>query len=72
MNAPTMLLLVPNGYPVWIDVAQASIAGVGTAMRVVLPVHGHNLPLIHRHETKLVVDSKGIWKCVRVDNGSHC
>lgn len=50
---------MPNGYPVWIDVAQASIGGAGTAMRFVLPLHAHNLPLMHRLETKLVVALKG-------------
>ncbi|CAI8993150.1 Cupin domain-containing protein [Pseudomonas sp. IT-P100] len=53
------LLLIPNGFPVWIDVAQASIGGVGTAMRFVLPLQAHNLPLMHRQETKLVVALKG-------------
>jgi mannose-6-phosphate isomerase-like protein (cupin superfamily) len=53
------LVLIPNGFPVWIDVAQASIEGAGTAMRFVLPVHAHNLPLMHRQETKLVVALKG-------------
>ncbi|RON20876.1 hypothetical protein BK660_17705 [Pseudomonas brassicacearum] len=54
-----MLLLVPNGYPVWIDVPQATTGGAGTAMRFVLPVNAHNLPLMHRHETKLVVALSG-------------
>jgi len=53
------LLLIPDGYPVWIDVAEASIGGAGTAMRFVLPMHAHNLPLMHRQETKLVVALKG-------------
>jgi hypothetical protein len=53
------LMLIPNGYPVWIDVAEASIGGAGTAMRFVLPLHAHNLPLMHRKETKLVVALKG-------------
>jgi mannose-6-phosphate isomerase-like protein (cupin superfamily) len=56
---PQALLLVPDGYPVWIDVAQASIDGAGTAMRFVLPLHAHNLPLMHRQESKLVVALKG-------------
>lgn len=56
---PEALLLIPNGYPVWIDVAQASIEGAGTAMRFVLPLHAHNLPLMHRQETKLVVALRG-------------
>jgi mannose-6-phosphate isomerase-like protein (cupin superfamily) len=53
------LLLIPNGYPVWIDVAQATIDGTGTAMRFVLPLHAHNLPLMHRQESKLVVALDG-------------
>jgi hypothetical protein len=52
-------LLIPNGYPVWIDVAQVCIGGEGTAMRFVLPLDGHNLPLLHRQETKLVVALEG-------------
>ena len=53
------ILLIPDGYPVWIDVAQASIGGAGTAMRFVLPLNAHNLPLMHRQETKLVGALKG-------------
>lgn len=53
------LLLIPNGYPLWIDVAEASIGGAATAMRFVLPVHAHNLPLMHRRETKLIVALEG-------------
>ncbi|MDR9750236.1 cupin domain-containing protein [Pseudomonas sp. SZMC_28357] len=53
------LLLVPNGYPLWIDVPQASIDGAGTAMRFELPLNGHNLPLLHRRERKLVVALQG-------------
>jgi hypothetical protein len=49
-----LLYLLPDGYPVTIDVAQASIAGVGTAMHFVLPIKGHNLPLTHQRESKLV------------------
>jgi mannose-6-phosphate isomerase-like protein (cupin superfamily) len=56
---PDKLLLVADGYPLWIDVAQASIAGEGTAMRFVLPPKGHNLPLRHRREAKLVVALEG-------------
>jgi mannose-6-phosphate isomerase-like protein (cupin superfamily) len=53
------LLLIPNGYPVWIDVAQATIGGAATAMRFELPLHAHNLPLMHRRETKLIVALAG-------------
>jgi mannose-6-phosphate isomerase-like protein (cupin superfamily) len=54
-----VLYLIPGGYPVTIDVAQASIAGVGTAMHFVLPQNGHNLPLMHHHESKLLVALQG-------------
>jgi hypothetical protein len=53
------IVLIPGGYPVWIDVPQASIGGEGTSMRFDLPLHAHNLPLLHRHEAKLVVALKG-------------
>lgn len=53
------LLLIPNGYPVWIDVTESSIGGAATAMRFVLPVHAHNLPLMHRREAKLIVALEG-------------
>jgi mannose-6-phosphate isomerase-like protein (cupin superfamily) len=56
---PEALLLIPNGYPLWIDVAQTSVNGLGTAMRFVLPVKGHNLPLMHTRESKLVVALDG-------------
>lgn len=59
MDTPQKLIIVPGGYPVWIDVPQASIAGAGTAMRFELPLRGHNLPLMHRRETKLIVALKG-------------
>jgi len=54
-----MLLLSPGGYPVFIDVPQASIDGAGTAMHFELPLRGHNFPLLHRHEEKLIVALKG-------------
>ncbi|MBV7537614.1 hypothetical protein KW842_17745 [Duganella sp. sic0402] len=54
-----LLHLVPEGYPVSIDVAQASIAGAGTAMHFVLPIKGHNLPLTHQRESKLVAALEG-------------
>lgn len=63
MTAPDtpadVLALFPGGYPVHIDVPQASVAGSGTAMRFELPLHGHNFPLRHRHERKLVVALAG-------------
>jgi hypothetical protein len=52
-------MLIPDDYPVWIDVPQASGGGTATAMRFVLPVRAHNLPLLHRKETKLVVTLSG-------------
>ena len=55
-----VLELVPGGYPVTIDVAQASIGGEGTAMRFALPLRGHNLPLMHAHESKLLVALEGV------------
>jgi quercetin dioxygenase-like cupin family protein len=54
-----ILYLFPDGYPVTIDVAQASIAGAGTAMHFVLPPKAHNLPLMHVHETKLLAALDG-------------
>jgi quercetin dioxygenase-like cupin family protein len=54
-----VLYLIPDGYPVTIDVAQASIGGVGTAMHFALPEKGHNLPLTHAHETKLLAALEG-------------
>ncbi|MCK1790282.1 hypothetical protein [Pseudomonas violetae] len=53
------ILLIPGGYLVWIDVDEASVGGAGTAMRFDLPLHAHNLPLMHSHETKLVVALRG-------------
>lgn len=54
-----VLHLLPDGYPLSIDVAQADIGGEGTAMRFTLPLRGHNLPLMHRRESKLVVALDG-------------
>lgn len=54
-----VLHLVPGGYPLTIDVAQADIGGEGTAMRFALPLRAHNLPLMHQRETKLVVALDG-------------
>jgi len=54
-----VLYLIPDGYPVTIDVAQASIGGAGTAMHFALPEHAHNLPLTHAHETKLLAALEG-------------
>ncbi len=62
------LYLFPDGYPVTIDVAQASIGGAGTAMHFVLPPHGHNLPLMHAHETKLLTALEGE---VEIRSGGH-
>jgi quercetin dioxygenase-like cupin family protein len=67
MNDDT-LYLFPDGYPVTIDVAQASIGGAGTAMHFVLPPHGHNLPLMHAHETKLLTALEGE---VEIRSGGH-
>ena len=55
-----VLHLVPGGYPVTIDVAQASIGGEGTAMHFALPLRGHNLPLMHAQESKLLVALAGV------------
>jgi quercetin dioxygenase-like cupin family protein len=54
-----VLNLYPHGYPLHIDVAQAEVAGVGTAMRFELPPHGHNLPLLHTRERKFVIALAG-------------
>lgn len=58
-DAAEVLHLIPQGYPVTIDVAQQSIAGAGTAMHFTLPLHAHNLPLMHEREAKLVVALDG-------------
>ncbi|SDG55735.1 cupin domain-containing protein [Pseudomonas abietaniphila] len=65
---PDCLMLIPDGYPVWIDVPQASVGGTATAMRFVLPVRAHNLPLLHRKETKLVVALSGALE-IRTGDG---
>lgn len=54
-----LLELYPSGYPVVIDVAQAHINGLGTAMHFRLPLHAHNFPLTHRNEHKLIVALAG-------------
>lgn len=59
VDAADILLLYPGGYPLHIDVASASVAGAGTAMRFTLPLHGHNFPLLHTREHKLVVALAG-------------
>jgi quercetin dioxygenase-like cupin family protein len=51
--------LVPGGYPLTFDVTSASIGGAGTAMHFTLPLKGHNLPLKHRVEHKLVAALRG-------------
>ena len=52
---PEMLRLHQQAYPLYVDVAQRDVAGLGTAMRFELPRRGHNFPLTHQHEHKLVV-----------------
>ena len=54
-----VMYLVPEGYPLTIDIAQASIAGAGTAMHFTLPPKAHNLPLMHQRESKLLVALAG-------------
>jgi quercetin dioxygenase-like cupin family protein len=54
-----VLILYPHGYPLHIDIAQSQVAGAGTAMRFELPPHGHNLPLLHTRERKLVIALAG-------------
>lgn len=58
-QATNVLHLIPQGYPVTIDVAQHTIGGAGTAMHFTLPPHAHNLPLMHEWESKLVVALDG-------------
>jgi len=67
-DATDVLYLVPGGYPVTIDVAQASIGGEGTAMHFTLPLRGHNLPLMHAHESKLLTALAG---AIEVRSGKH-
>lgn len=52
-------MLYPGGYPVHLDLPQRDIGGAGTAMRFTLPIRGHNLPLRHEGERKLVVALSG-------------
>ncbi len=60
MTAPGEVLeLFPGGYPVHLDVPQATVQGSGTAMRFELPSQAHNFPLLHHHEHKLVVALAG-------------
>jgi mannose-6-phosphate isomerase-like protein (cupin superfamily) len=54
-----VLALYPGGYPLTIDVASAHIDAAGTAMHFMLPKSGHNFPLLHDHESKLVVALEG-------------
>ncbi|OON62745.1 hypothetical protein B0920_04735 [Massilia sp. KIM] len=54
-----ILMLYPGGYPVHLDVPQCDIGGAGTAMRFTLPLRGHNLPLRHARERKMVVALSG-------------
>src|ERR1700750_2355289 len=58
-KAADVLYLFPDGYPVTIDVAQATIGGIGTAMHFELPLKGHNLPLMHKLEVKLLMALRG-------------
>jgi quercetin dioxygenase-like cupin family protein len=55
LPAPDTLYLHPHGYPVHIDVSERQLDGKGVAMRFELPPRGHNFPLKHQHESKLVV-----------------
>lgn len=57
--APDILHLYPGGYPLTIDVAEASMGGLATAMHFSLPPHGHNFPLFHLHEHKLITALAG-------------
>lgn len=57
--APDVLQLYPGGYPLTIDVAEASIDGLATAMHFSLPLHAHNFPLFHLHEHKLITALAG-------------
>jgi hypothetical protein len=57
--ASDLLELYPGGYPVEIDVQQAHVHGLGTAMHFLLPPGGHNFPLTHHNERKLVVALAG-------------
>lgn len=52
-------MLYPGGYPVHLDLPQRDIGGAGTAMRFTLPLRGHNLPLRHARERKMVVALSG-------------
>lgn len=58
-GAHEVLALYPGGYPLHIEVRQQDIGGAGTAMRFTLPPHGHNFPLTHARETKLVAALDG-------------
>lgn len=58
-HLPDTLCLYPDGYPVQIDVSERALNGVGVAMHFDLPPHGHNFPLKHQHESKLVVALAG-------------
>lgn len=59
MNPADRLLLYPGGYPVQIDVPQAELGGIATAMHFLLPPRAHNFPLTHSREHKLVVALAG-------------
>lgn len=54
-----VLYLIPHGYPLTIVVSEKSIFGAGTAMQFWLPLNGHNLPLTHTRENKLLIALDG-------------
>jgi hypothetical protein len=53
------LLLHPQGYPVYIDVPQHRVGGAASFMRFKLPLKGHNFPLCHHRENKVIVALQG-------------
>lgn len=59
VSAGDTLELYRGGYSVHVDMAQASVDGAATGMRFDLPLRGHNLPLRHSIEHKLVVALRG-------------
>lgn len=58
-STANQLLLYPGGYPVYVDVPQRQVGGVGTALRFALPLRAVNFPLSHARESKLVVALAG-------------
>jgi hypothetical protein len=67
-DAGDTLELYRGGYPVHVDMAQARVDGAATGMRFDLPLRGHNLPLRHSIEHKLVVALRG---SLQVRHGRH-